>query len=219
MNKLRILLAEDHETIRDGLKLLVNSQPDMEVVGEANNGLVALQLAQQLLPDVVVMDVSMPELNGLQATKKLKQKCPQVNVLTLTRHTDDGYLQQLLQAGASGYVLKQSKSVELLRAIRAVAVGQTYLDPAAITEKAIMQIRGGGKTARGPTPDANLSEREAEVLRLIAHGYINKEVAARLNLSIKTVEAHKANGMRKMGMTSRVDIVRYAMLQGWLQDT
>ena len=218
MNKLRILLAEDHETIRDGLKLLVNSQTDMETVGEADNGRVAVQLAQELLPDVVVMDVSMPELNGLQATKKLKQKCPQVKVLTLTRHTDDGYLQQLLQAGASGYVLKQSKSAELLRAIRAVAIGQTYLDPA-ITEKAITQIRGGGRAVRGASPDANLSDREAEVLRLIAWGYINKEVAARLSLSIKTVEAHKANAMRKMGMKSRVDIVRYALLQGWLQDT
>ncbi|MBC7933104.1 MAG: response regulator transcription factor [Rubrivivax sp.] len=218
MNKLCILLAEDHETIRDGLKLLVNSQPDMEVVGEADNGRVAVKLAEQLLPDVVVMDVSMPELNGLQATKKLKQQCPQVKVLTLTRHTDDGYLQQLLQAGASGYVLKQSKSAELLRAIRAVAAGQTYLDPA-ITEKVFSHIRGRTKAARGAPPDANLTEREAEVLRLIAQGYINKEIAARLNLSVKTVESHKANAMRKMGMTSRVDIVRYAMLQGWLQDT
>jgi DNA-binding NarL/FixJ family response regulator len=218
MNKLRILLAEDHETIRDGLKLLVNSQPDMEIVGEAANGRVAVQLAQQLLPDVVVMDVSMPELNGLQATKKLKQKCPQVKVLTLTRHTDDGYLQQLLQAGASGYVLKQSKSAELLRAIRAVVAGQTYLDPA-ITEKAVSQIRAGRQAARGASPNANLTDREAEVLRLIALGYINKEIAARLNLSVKTVEVHKANGMRKMGMKSRVDIVSYALLQGWLQNT
>jgi DNA-binding NarL/FixJ family response regulator len=163
------------------------------------------------------MDVSMPELNGLQATKKLKQKCPQIKVLTLTRHTDDGYLQQLLQAGASGYVLKQSKSAELLRAIRAVVAGQTYLDPA-ITEKAVTQIRSGKRTARGASPDVHLSDRETEVLRLIAWGYINKEIAARLDLSIKTVEVHKANGMRKMGMKSRVDIVRYALLQGWLQD-
>lgn len=217
MNKLRILLAEDHEMIRDGLKLLVSSQPDMEVVGEADNGRVAVQLAQQFLPDVAVMDVSMPELNGLQATKKLKQQCPQVKVLTLTRHTDGGYLQQLLQAGASGYVLKQSKSAELLRAIRAVAAGQTYLDPA-ITEKVVGSFTSG-RGARGAPAEANLTDREAEVLRLIALGYINKEVAARLSLSVKTVEAHKARGMEKMGMKSRVDIVRYAMLQGWLQDT
>jgi DNA-binding NarL/FixJ family response regulator len=217
MNKLRILLAEDHETIRDGLKLLVGSQPDMEVVGEADNGRVAVQLAQQLLPDVTVMDVSMPELNGLQATKKLKRLCPQVRVLALTRHTDAGYPQQLLQAGASGYVLKQSKSVELLRAIRAVAAGQTYLDPA-ITEKVVGSFVSG-RGARGAPAEANLTDREAEVLHLIALGYINKEVAARLSLSVKTVEAHKARGMEKMGMKSRVDIVRYAMLQGWLQDT
>lgn len=218
MNKLRIFLAEDHETIRDGLKLLVNSQPDMEVVGAADNGRLAVQLAQQLVPDVVVMDVSMPELNGLQATKKLKEKFPQMKILPLTRHTDEGYLQQLLLAGASGYVLKQSKSLELLRAIRAVALGQTYLDPA-IAEKAVNPIRSGKRATRGLPPNANLSARETEVLRLIAWGHINKEVAARLNVSVKTVEVHKANAMRKMGMKSRVDVVRYALLQGWLQDT
>lgn len=217
MNKLRILLAEDHETIRDGLKLLVGSQPDMEVVGEANNGRVAVQLAQELLPDVALMDVSMPELNGLQATKKLKQQCPQVKVLALTRHTDGGYLQQLLQAGASGYVLKQSTSAELLRAIRVVAAGQTYLDPS-LTGKVIDSFIGR-RGPRGIRAKANLTDREAEVLRLIALGYINKEVAARLSLSVKTIEAHKARGMEKLGMKSRVDLVRYAMLQGWLQDT
>jgi two-component system, NarL family, response regulator NreC len=217
MNKLRIILAEDHETIRDGLKLLVNSRSDMEVVGEAENGRTALQLADEFSPDVVVMDISMPELNGLQATKKLKDKCPQVKVLILTRHTEPGYLQELLQAGASGYVLKQSKSEELIRAILAVAAGQTYLDPA-VTERAVTQFRESGQVARN-VPNANLTAREADVLRLIALGYVNKEVAARLNLSVKTVEAHKSNAMNKMGMKSRVDIVRYAMLQDWLQDT
>jgi DNA-binding NarL/FixJ family response regulator len=216
MNKLRILLAEDHETIRDGLKLLVNSQSDMEVVGEADNGRAALHLAEQFQPDVVVMDISMPELNGLQATKKLKDKCPQVKVLILTRHTEPGYMQELLQAGASAYVLKQSKSEELIRAILAVAAGQTYLDPA-VTERAVTQLRESGQVAR-KIPNANLTAREADVLRLIALGYVNKEVAARLNLSVKTVEAHKSNAMNKMGMKSRVDIVRYAMLQDWLQD-
>lgn len=218
MNKLRILLAEDHETIRDGLKLLLNSQSDMEVVGEADNGRAALHLAEQFLPDVVVMDISMPELNGLQATKKLKEKCPRVKVLILTRHADPVYLQELLQAGASGYVLKQSKSEELIRAILAVAAGQAYLDPA-ITERAVTQLRESGHVGRRVSPQANLTAREADVLRLIALGYINKEVAARLNLSIKTVEAHKSNAMNKMGMKSRVDIVRYAMLQDWLKDT
>ena len=217
MNKLRIILAEDHETIRDGLKLLVNSRSDMEVVGEADNGRTALQLAEEFSPDVVVIDISMPELNGLQATKKLKDKSPQVKVLILTRHSEPGYLQELLQAGASGYVLKQSKSEELIRAILTVAAGQTYLDPA-ITEKVVTQLRESGQVTR-KAPNANLTAREADVLRLIALGYVNKEVAARLNLSIKTVEAHKSNAMNKMGMKSRVDIVRYAILQDWLQDT
>ena len=217
MNKLRIILAEDHETIRDGLKLLVNSRSDMEVVGEADNGRTALQLAKEFSPDVIVMDISMPELNGLQATKKLKDKSPQVKVLILTRHSEPGYLQELLQAGASGYVLKQSKSEELIRAILAVAAGQTYLDPA-VTERAVTQLRESGQVPH-KTPNANLTAREADVLRLIALGYVNKEVAARLNLSIKTVEAHKSNAMNKMGMKSRVDIVRYAILQDWLQDT
>jgi len=217
MNKLRIILAEDHETIRDGLKLLVNSRSDMEVVGEADNGTTALQLAEEFSPDVVVMDISMPELNGLQATKKLKDKSPQVKVLILTRHSEPGYLQELLQAGASGYVLKQSKSEELIRAILAVAAGQTYLDPA-ITERAVTQLRESGQVPH-KAPNTNLTAREADVLRLIALGYVNKEVAARLNLSIKTVEAHKSNAMNKMGMKSRVDIVRYAMLQDWLKET
>jgi len=217
MNKLRIILAEDHQTIRDGLKLLVNSRSDMEVVGEADNGRTALQLAEEFSPDVVVMDISMPELNGLQATKKLKDKSPHVKVLILTRHSEPGYLQELLQAGASGYVLKQSKSEELIRAILAVAAGQTYLDPA-VTERAVTRFRESGQVPN-KAPNVNLTAREAEVLRLIALGYVNKEVAARLNLSIKTVEAHKSNAMNKMGMKSRVDIVRYAMLQDWLQDT
>src|SRR5689334_16434017 len=136
MTKLRILLADDHETLRAGLKMIVNAQADMEVVGEAGDGRTAVACAEELLPDVVVMDVSMPHLNGLKATEKLKQLCPRVHVLALTRHTDDAYLQQILRAGASGYVLKQSPPAELLRAIRAVVAGGKYLDPA-ITGKVL----------------------------------------------------------------------------------
>ena len=217
MSKLRVLLADDHEMIREGLKLLLNSQPDMECVGEASNGRVAVERVCELLPDLVVMDVSMPELNGLQATKKIKATCPQVKVLALTRHTDDGYLQQLLKAGVSGYVLKQSAADELVRAIRAVAAGNVYLDPA-IAQKVVGAYVG--KTAPdGAVLPTDLSDREREVLRMIAWGYSNKEIASRLEISVKTVEVHKANSMRKLGMCSRIDIVRYALLQGWLQDT
>ena len=213
---LRILLAEDHEMVREGLKALVNAQGDMEVVGEAADGREAVSRAQELLPDVLVMDISMPGLNGLKATERIKRLCPGVRILTLTRHNDAGFIQQLFAAGSSGYVLKQSASTELVRAIRAVASGSNYLDPQ-ITGKVI-----GGyinqPSAYGDVPAGELSERETEVLRLIAWGHSNKEIAARLNLSVKTVEVHKANAMRKLGMTGRIDIVRYAILQGWLQN-
>lgn len=215
MKKLRIILADDHETVREGLRLIINLQDDMEVCGEANNGHDAISLAQELQPDVLVMDVTMPKLNGLKATRKLKEICPHLKVLTLTRHTDDAYLQELLRAGASGYVLKQSSSDELLRAIRAIAEGGNYLDPSIAG-----RVMGGYVKRRfdGKSGQVTLSERETEVLRQIAWGYSNKEIAARLDISVKTVEAHKANAMRKLDFTSRLDIVRFAVLQGWLED-
>jgi DNA-binding NarL/FixJ family response regulator len=161
------------------------------------------------------MDVSMPGLNGLKATAKLKEWCPEVHVLALTRHRDDGYLQQILRAGASGYVLKQSPPAELLHAIRAVAKGGKYLDPAVAGK-----VMGGyaGRRPLNHEPRLEVSDREVEVLRLIAWGHSNKEIASRLDLSVKTIEVHKANAMKKLGMNSRIDIVRYAVLQGWLQD-
>jgi DNA-binding NarL/FixJ family response regulator len=216
MKKLSVFLADDHAVLREGLKMLVDSQPDMECVGEAGDGRAAVAAVQKLLPDVAVLDVSMPELNGLQSAERIKQCCPEAKILTLTRHTDDGYLQQLLKAGVSGYVLKQSPSATLLTAIRAVAAGHIFLDPA-ITDKVVGSYvaKSAGK---GTAAHAEPSGRESEVLRLIAWGYSNKEIAARLDLSVKTVEVHKANAMRKLGMTSRIDIVRYAILQGWLQE-
>lgn len=216
MEKLRVILAEDHETVREGLKLIVNSQPDMEVVAEAQNGSAAIKLARELAPDIVVMDISMPELNGLKATRKLKQVAPTVKVLTLTRHTDDAYLQQLIQAGASGYVLKQSAPTELIRAIHAVCNGNSYLDPA-LTNKVMGGYASRSASLRGERK-TDLTDREAEVLRMIAWGYSNKEIAHHMDISVKTVEAHKANAMRKLNMQSRIDIVRYAILQGWMQD-
>lgn len=215
MGKLRIFLTDDHAILRQGLKLLINGQEDMQVIGEASNGKTALRLIPTLQPDVAVMDVSMPEMNGLEATQQLKKTLPQIKVLALTRHNDSSYLQPLLQAGIAGYVLKQSDAKELLRAIRAIAVGGTYLDPA-IAGKIIKTVVGRNSNP-GLTKAGTLSERETEVLRLIAQGYSNKEIAAQFDLSVKTIEAHKANAMLKLGLGSRVEIVRYALLQGWLQ--
>ena len=215
MGKLRILIAEDHETIREGIKLLINGQPDMDVVGEAGDGQTAIDRAQTLLPDVVLMDISMPGVTGFQATEKLNQTCPQVKVLALTRHRDKAYLQQLVRAGADGYVLKQSPAEELLRAIRAVAEGRQYLDPS-LTGKVLAGYAGEhlSKDDRQPW----ISRREEEVLKLIAWGNSNKEIAAKLDISVKTVEAHRANAMRKLDLHSRIDIVRFALLQGWLEE-
>jgi len=214
MSKLRVMLADDHETVREGLKMIVNAQDDMEVVGFAGDGREAVARAQELLPDVLVMDISMPKLNGLKATEKLNAVCPQVKVLTLSRHADDGYVRELLAAGACAYVLKQSAPGELIHAIRAVAAGGKYIDP-----KLAAKVMGS-YSDRGPRGEAkgNLSDRESEVVRLIALGYSNKEIAARLTLSVKTIEVHKANAMRKLNITSRIDLVRYAIFQGWLQD-
>lgn len=216
MNKLRVLLAEDHEMIREGLKLLVNSRADMETIGEADNGRAAVALAQELKPDVVVMDISMPEMNRLKATERLKMLCPEIKVLTLTRHADDAYLRKLLKAGASGYLLKKSASGELVRAIRAIAEGGTYLDPA-VTGRVVSEAIGR-RSMRGAPPDKDLSRREEEVLRLTAWGYANKGIVARLDISVRTIEVYKTRAMEKMGMKNRIDIVRYALLQGWLQD-
>jgi DNA-binding NarL/FixJ family response regulator len=216
MNKLRVLLADDHEMMREGLKLLVNRQADMETVGEADNGSAAVALAQELKPDVVVMDISMPTMNGLKATERLKLLCPEIRVLTLTRHADDAYLRKLLKAGASGYLLKKSASGELVCAIREIAKGGTYLD-SAVTKRVISDALGRRAT-RGAPPDKELSGREEEVLRLLAWGYAHKEIAARLDLSVKTVEVYKTRAMEKLDMKTRIDVVRYALLQGWLQD-
>lgn len=208
------MIAEDHQTVREGIKLLVNTQPDMEIVGEADDGHRAIELAGSLSPDVVVMDISMPGLNGLKATKTLRSRNPNLRILTLTRHTDDGYLRQLIAAGANGYVLKQSAPTELLKAIRVVAGGDSFIDPS-LTERLMNSFSGRADTIREGV-QGELTRREEEVIKLMALGYSNKEVAGRLDLSVKTVESHRSNAMRKLGMVSRIDIVQYAILQGWL---
>ena len=211
---LRILLADDHVTVRHGLKLLIDGQPDM---AEASDGAAALQQALEVKPDVVVMDISMPGMNGLVATRMLKKARPDAAIVTLTRHGDDAYLQELLRAGVAAYVLKQSAPNELLQAIRAAAAGRQYLDTT-LTPRVTAGFLGSERK-RVNKSGVSITDRESAVLRDIAVGYSNKEIAARLSLSVKTVEAHKANAMRKLGLTGRIDIVKYAVLQGWLDNS
>lgn len=212
---IRLLLVDDHEAVRQGLAMLLNAVDALEVVGQACDGRDVVDAARQVSPDVVVMDVAMPGVNGLSATRALKHAFPSINVVALTRHSDDAYVQELLRAGASGYVLKQSSSSELVSAIRSVAKGQHYLD-ATLRERLSAAFMRKHYLTDAPPP--SLSERETVVLRDIAWGYGNKEIAARLDLSVKTVEVHKANAMRKLGLHGRLDVVRYALLQGWLQE-
>lgn len=220
MSKLRVFLADDHMIVREGLKTLINAQPDMEVVGEAANGRDAVTAAIELSPEVVVMDISMPEMNGVEATERLKKECPQVKVVALTIYEDTGYLRQLLKAGACGYLLKRAVVEELVHAIRICAAGGTYIEPSLAGQVVSTYISRGvsrGAVASNPS-QSELSERETQVLRLVAWGSSNKEIGAQLNISVKTVETYKGRLMGKLSLRSRVDMVRYALRQGLLRE-
>jgi DNA-binding NarL/FixJ family response regulator len=211
---LRVLMADDHPIVLAGLKALVQTDPGLEIVGEARDGQAALRLALELRPDVVVLDISMPEMNGAEVARALLAEQPHCRILVLTVHEDRTHLRRLLDAGVAGYLVKRSAADELIRAIHAVAAGGTYLDPA-IAGKVVGT--GGAGAARTGGPAVDLSEREADVLRLIAHGHSNKEISARLEISVKTIETYKARAMEKLGFKTRVDVVRYAAAQGWLE--
>ena len=212
MAKLHILLADDHAIVREGLKRLIDAEGDMRVIGEAADGAEAIEKATRLCPDVAVVDVSMGTVNGAEATRRIRAVCPNTRVLALTVHEDTSYLRELLDAGAAGYVLKRAAADELIRAIRAVASGGLYVDP----RIAAKLVHTAAPKAASPSAVAELSEREGAVLRFIAQGYTNKEIAAQLGLSVKTVETYKARSMEKLGLRSRVDIVRTATERGWL---
>ena len=213
--KLRIFLADDHTVVRAGLKALINEHPDMEVVGEAGDGKTACNLACEIMPDIVIMDVSMPEMNGVQAMHEMRERCPDVKVIALTVHEERSALRELMEAGASGYVLKRSAAEDLIHAIQVVARGDMYLDPS-VAAVALGKLTRS--PVRGKRDSTELSDRETEVLQLIARGHSNKEIAGRLEISIKTVETYKARSMEKLGLAGRADIVRFAVRKGWLQD-
>jgi DNA-binding NarL/FixJ family response regulator len=205
---IRVLLADDHATVRDGLRLVIDAQPDMAVVGEAAEGQSAIEQTRALRPHVLVLDLTMPGIGGLAVARAVAIDAPASRVVVLTRHADAAYMDELRAAGAAAYVLKQSPSSHLLQAIRAVAAGSTWLDPA---------ISGRDESPKKRFAPL-VTNRESEVLRRTAIGESNKEIAAAMHIKVKTVEVHKANAMRKLGFQGRADVVRYAILQGWLRD-
>ncbi len=217
---IRVLIADDHAVVRDGLRALISAQPGLVVVGEAASGVEAWQRACELLPDVVVLDVSMPGVGGLETTKRIATDCPTVKVLALTMHEERGYVSHMLRAGAAGYALKRSASSELVNAIRGVHSGERYVDPA-LAGSLLADYAGRSRRTSDPgraLRAADLTPRETEVLRLLALGHSNKEIAATLSISVKTVETHRASGMARLGVSNRAALVRFAMAEGWLQD-
>jgi DNA-binding NarL/FixJ family response regulator len=213
--KTRIVLADEDPIVLDGLRNLITTEGDLELIGEATNGAVALAVIRERQPDVAIVDIFMPGLNGIVLTRRLASELPSVGVLILTLHEDRGFVRQVFDAGARGYVLKRSASQYLVQAIRAVAGGSLYVDPAIASRTFDLAHKHAG---RSENAHGELTEREAEVLKLIALGFTNKEIAHQLGVGIKSVETYKARGTEKLGLKTRAALVRYAARQGWLAD-
>jgi two-component system response regulator NreC len=205
---IKILLADDHTIVRQGLKLILAAHADMQVLGEAANGREAVELAGKLHPDIVLMDVAMPELNGIEATRQMVAANARIRILVLSMHKESVYVREILRAGARGYILKDAIDTELLTAIRSVARGDGYISPA-VSGALLNDFRGNAAN-----PIDLLSPREREVLQLIAEGKTNKEIATRLNLSVYTVDSHRGKVMEKLNLHSTGELVRFAMKQG-----
>jgi two-component system, NarL family, response regulator NreC len=213
MNPIRVLLAEDHIIVRDGLRMLLESDPDFTVVGEASNGREAVALAQETQPDVAILDISMPGLSGLEATPLLKAESPRTQVLILTMHESDEYFFRALEAGASGYVLKKAATQDLIAAARAVARGEAFLYPS-VAKKLIADYVRRVQSGTEPIGYASLSEREREVLLLIAEGLSNQLIAERLSVTPSTVQTHRAHILEKLGLQTTADLIKYAVQHG-----
>ena len=215
MEKMRILLAEDHKVVREGTRKLLESQPDFEVVGEASDGIEAVELAKKLKPEIIIMDVSMPRLNGIEATRQIKAIYPNIAILPLTGYDDDEYVFALLEAGAAGYLLKDSSGEELIEAIRQVMTGEPVLHPK-IMKKVLNRLRSPVEEQATQTAGEVLSDRETEVLRLAAQGMSNMEIADSLTLSVRTVQTHLRSIFNKLGVGSRSEAIVYGLKKGWL---
>ena len=210
---IRVLLVDDHAMLRDGLRALLESHKDIEVVGEADNGLTAIDLVRELLPDIVVMDVAMPIMNGVEATRRIKKLHPACQVLVLTQYDHREYVLPLLEAGTDGYILKKSAGEQLVTAIRAVCAGKSILDPT-VARTVIEAYVGSRSPSSRDDSSEPLTDREREVLILIAEGYTNREVAHVLHISPKTVDVHRTNIMQKLGLHNRTELIKYAIRKG-----
>ncbi|HXH11121.1 MAG TPA: response regulator transcription factor [Alphaproteobacteria bacterium] len=218
MSKIRILIVDDHAILRAGLRMLINAQPDMEVVSEATDGHEALSRARDMKPDVALMDITMPKTGGLQALEQLRQACPQTRILVLTMHDDPAYALSVLAAGGLGYVVKRAADSDLLAAIRAVYLGRTFVD-STLAGSLVQDLLGkhmSSGAADKASPRSLLSPRECEVLRLLAQGYTNQQAAKWLMVSVKTVETYRARIAQKLGLHSRPELTRYALESGLL---
>lgn len=212
---IRVLIADDHIIVRSGLRLLLQAEPDIEVVGEASDGREALNLVEKHLPDVVLMDISMPGMDGLEATRLIKASWPQINVLVLTMHRSDEYFFEMLKAGASGYILKGAETSDLIHALRVVGRGEVFLYPT-MTQKLVKDYLNF--TQWGQESRSSLSPREKEIMRLLSEGCSSKEIAEKLVISPSTVHSHRSNIMTKLGLNNRRELIQYARGRGLIRD-
>jgi two-component system response regulator NreC len=215
MPKIRLLMVDDHEIVRAGLRMLLQTQPDIEIVGEVDNGRAAIAQARQLLPDIVLMDISLPDMDGFEATRQIKRALPNVAILALTMHESDEYFFKMLNAGASGYVPKKAAPTDLVAAIRTVHDGGVFLYPS-LAKSLVRDYMGRAAESGERAALDGLTDREQEVLKLIADGSTNQEIADKLTISVKTVERHRANIMGKLNLHSRTELVKYAIRKGMI---
>lgn len=216
MPKIKLVLADDHAVVRSGLRMLLQAQPDMEIVGEADSGTQAVAQVRSLHPDIILMDIQMPGMNGIEATRQIKEAYGDTAVLALTMHEDDQYFFEMLQAGASGYLPKRAAPDELVHAIRTVSRGEVFLYPSLAT-RLVQSYLGGDAGSESEALVSDLTPREQEVLVHIAEGLTNPEIADKLIISVKTVDRHRENIMRKLNLHSRIDLVKYALKQGLIE--
>ncbi len=214
--RIKIMIADDHTIVRQGMRKLLETYPELQVIGESQDGDETVELAKQLLPEIIIMDISMPGLNGLEATRQLKKRLPQIKILILTMHAEKEYIFKILQSGASGYLLKGSAIEELITAIHAVDRGESYLSPP-ISKSIIEEYVGGGPNTRSTTQSQPLTTREREVLQLIAEGHTSKSIATYLSLSSKTIETHRSHIMQKLNIHNAAGLIRYAIQKGWVE--